>query len=218
MSLKVYGVLRSRATRPVWMAKELGLPFELIKVIQGYRLPDPGAPDAPLNTTSPSFRAVNPNGAIPTIDDDGFVLNESFAITLYLARKHGGPLASRDAREDGLMTMWTLWAATECEGHALRIMQNGPSVKARDASLYDAAVAALRPKFAVLDTALRDSQRFLVGGRFTVADLNVAEVVRYAQAAPDLFATNPHVRAWITACQARPAFIAMMAERNAEPV
>jgi glutathione S-transferase len=218
MSLKIYGVLRSRATRPVWMAKELGLSFELIRVIQGYRLPDPAAADAPLNTTSASYRAINPNGAVPAIDDDGFVLTESFAITLYLARKHGGPLAPRDAREDGLTTMWTLWAATECETNALRVMQNGPSVKARDASLYDTAVVALRPKFAVLDAALRDGQGFLVGRRFTVADLNVAEVVRYAQAAPELFETNAHVQAWITACQARPAFTAMMAERNAEPV
>jgi glutathione S-transferase len=97
-------------------------------------------------------------------------------------------------------------------------MQNGSSVKTRDASLYDSAVAALRPKFAVLGTALRDGHGFLVGERFTVADLNVAEVVRYAQAAPELFVANPHVQAWITACQARPAFTAMIGEREAEPI
>jgi glutathione S-transferase len=108
MALKIYGVMRSRATRPIWMAKELGLAFELVPVIQAYCLPDPNASEAPLNTNSPSFRSVNPNGLVPSIDDDGFVLNESFAITLYLARKHGGPLAPKDAREDGLMTMWTL--------------------------------------------------------------------------------------------------------------
>jgi glutathione S-transferase len=89
------------------MAKELGVPFEHVPVIQYYRLPDPAAADAPLNTSSAEFRAVNPNGLVPSIDDDGFVLNESLAITLYLARKHGGPLAPKDVREDGLMTMWT---------------------------------------------------------------------------------------------------------------
>jgi glutathione S-transferase len=217
MPLRIYGVLRSRATRPIWMAKELGLTFEHVKVIQGYRLPDATAADAPLNTTSASYLAVNPNGLVPAIDDDGFVLTESFAITLYLARKYGGPLAPRDAHEDGLMTMWTLWAATGCEGSALQAMQNAASVKTRDAVVYDCAVAALEPKFAVLDAALRDGAGFLVGGRFTVADLNVAEVVRYAQGAPELFGARPHVQAWITACQSRPAFIAMMTERNAEP-
>jgi glutathione S-transferase len=177
-----------------------------------------GLADAPLNTTSASYRAVNPNGLVPAIDDDGFVLTESFAITLYLARKYGGPLAPRDAREDGLMTMWTLWAATGCEGSALQAMQNAASVKTRDAVVYDRAVADLEPKFAVLDAALRDGDGFLVGGRFTVADLNAAEVVRYAQDARELFGGRPHVQAWITACQSRPAFIAMMTERNAEPV
>jgi glutathione S-transferase len=216
MTLKIYGVLRSRATRPIWMARELGLAFEHVPVIQHYRLADAGAVDAPLNTQSPTFRAVNPNGLVPSIDDDGFVMHESMAITLYLARKHGGPLAPRDVREEGLMTMWTLWAATECEEPALRAMQNAAAVKTRDAAVYDAGVAALKPRFAVLEKALGEGGGYLVGGRFTVADLNVAEIVRYAQAAPELFAESPNVQGWIAACQSRPAFVAMMAERNAE--
>jgi glutathione S-transferase len=218
MTLKIYGVLRSRTTRPIWMAKELGIPFEHVPVIQIGRLPDPGAADAPLNTCSPAFLAVNPNGLVPSIDDDGFVLNESLAITLYLARKHGGPLAPQDLREESLMTMWTLWAATECEASALRIMQNAAAVKTRDATVYDACVAALKPKFAVLDAALREGGGFLVGHRFTVADLNVAEIVRYAQAAPEVFADMANVQGWIAACQSRPAFTAMMSERSAEPI
>ncbi|MDE2005514.1 MAG: glutathione S-transferase family protein [Rhodospirillales bacterium] len=217
MALKIYGVLRSRATRPIWMAKELGIPFEHVPVIQVYRLANPDAPDAPLHTRSPAFLAVNPNGLVPCIDDDGLVLNESFAITFYLARKHGGPLAPRDVREEALMLQWTLWAATEVEMPALRAMQNAAAVKTRDAAIYDASVAALGPKLAVLDKALAAGGGHLVGGRFTVADLNVAEVVRYAQGAPELFTDLAHVRSWIDACQARPAFREMMEARNAEP-
>jgi len=56
-----------------------------------------------------------------------------------------------------------------------------------------------------------------VGGRFTVADINVAEIVRYAQAAPELFEKAPRVKAWLAACQARPAFKRMWAERDKEP-
>jgi glutathione S-transferase len=200
------------------MAKELGLAYEQVPVIQYYRLPNPTAAGVPLNTQSPEFLGVNPNGLVPTVDDDGFVLNESLAITLYLARKHGGPLAPKDVREEGQMMMWSLWAATECEGHALRTMQNAPSVKTRDSAVYDASVAALKPKFGVLDKALHDGGGHLVGNRFTVADLNVSEIIRYAQAAPELFVDAPNVQSWITACQSRPAFVEMMAERNAEPL
>jgi glutathione S-transferase len=116
------------------------------------------------------------------------------------------------------MTMWTLWAATECEGLALCAMQNGPSVKTRDAALYETTVTALRPKFAVLDAALSDGKGSLVGNRFTAADLNVAEIVPYARAAPELFAGSLDVRSWIAACQSPLAYKAMMTERNAEPV
>lgn len=202
MGLTIYGVRRSRATRPVWLAKELGLPFERVPVIQAYRLERPDAPDAPLNTASPAFRAVNPNGLVPSIDDDGLVLHESLAITLYLACKHGAPLAPRDAREAGLVAMWTLWAATRCEPHALTVLQRYPA-SAKD---HDPAAA------------LRDGGGFAVGGRFTVSDINLAEVFRYAQPAAELFAARPHVQRWLAACQSRSAFREMMAEREAEPL
>ena len=215
--LTIYGVHRSRASRTIWLAKEIGLEYRQVPVIQAYRLPDPAAAGAPLNTRSPAFLAVNPNGRIPAIDDDGLVLHESLAINLYLAKRHGGPLGPADAAEDGLMTMWSFWAMTEAEPHTIEVLYHrvgnphGPC----DPAKADAAVAALRAPFAVLDAALAPSG-FLVGGRFTVADLNLAEVIRYAGAAPELFEAAPHVKAWLAACQARPACRAMMAERERE--
>ncbi|HYF56348.1 MAG TPA: glutathione S-transferase family protein [Salinarimonas sp.] len=219
MTLTLYGVLRSRASRNVWLLNELDAPCERVPVIQAYRLPDPAAPDAPLNTASPSFRAVNPNGLVPTLRDGDLTLNESLAINLYLAKKHGGPLAPRDLAEDGLMTMWTIWAATECEPHTIQILYHrvGNPTVTPDPAKAEAAVAALRRPFGVLEAALAEGGGHLVGRRFTVADINLAEVLRYAQAAPELFAGFPGVKAWIEACQARPAYKAMMEARNAEP-
>ncbi len=206
MTLKIYGVLRSRASRNVWLARELGIPFEQVPVIQGYRLADPARPHAPLNTTSPAFRAVNPNGLIPTMDDDGFVLHESLAINLYLAKKHGGPLAPRDLREDALMTSWALWAATECEPHTIQILYHrmAKPPEERDPAIAAAAVATLARPFSVLDAALKAGGGFLVGGRFTVADCQRGRVIRYALPAPELFAAAPAVKAWLEACHARP--------------
>lgn len=216
--LTIYGVYRSRASRNIWLAHELGLPFKHVPVMQLYRLPDAKAADATLHTKSPAFLKVNPNGHIPSIDDDGLVLHESLAINLYLAKKHGGPLAPADLAEDGEMGMWSLWAATEVEPHALNVLYNrvvsrsGPM----DAKVGDAAVEALRTPFAVLDASLAKDGH-VMGGRFTVADINVAEIVRYAQAAPELFDANPRVKAWLAACQARPAFKKMWDVRNKEP-
>jgi glutathione S-transferase len=191
--ITIYGVHRSRASRNIWLAHELGIPFKLVPVVQRYRLNEP-IPAEVIHTKSPEFLKVNPNGHIPTLEDDGLVLHESLAINLYLAKKHGGPLAPATVAEDGQMAMWSLWAVTEVEPHSLSIAQNGPSA---------AAIDALSTPFAVLDEALADG--FLVGGRFTVADVNVAEVVRYARDAAQLFEAAPRVKAWFAACTARPA-------------
>ncbi len=134
------------------------------------------------------------------------MLHESLAINLYLARKHGGPLAPQNLAEEGQMGMWALWAANEVEPHALAILQNGAPKESVD---------ALRAPFAVLNDAVAGGH--LVGNRFTVADINVAEVVRYALGAKELFDANLEVKAWHAACQARPAFKKMWDAREKEP-
>jgi len=214
--LTIYGVYRSRASRNIWLAEELGIPFKQVPVMQLYRLPDPPPADV-LHTKSPEFLKINPNGHIPSIDDDGLVLHESLAINLYLARKHGKSLGPANLAEDGQMSMWSLWAAAEVEPHSINIVYHRVSNAGRpmDPRIADEAVEALRGPFSVLDRTVADG--FLVGGRFTVADINVAEVVRYAQAAPELFDAAPKVKAWLAACQARPAFTKMWEARNKEP-
>lgn len=216
--LTIYGVVRSRASRNIWLAYELGIPFKHAPVIQHYRLKEP-LPAGVVHTKSPEFLKVNPSGHIPSIDDDGLVLHESLAINLYLAKKHGGPLAPTNVAEDGEMAMWSMWALTERIGtpaHAasggfeamtLAFMQHGDKPE---------TLEALKGPFAVLDRALAKTG-WLVGGRFTVADANVAEIVRYAAGAKSLFAANPNVKKWYDACVARPAYQKMWAQRESEP-
>ncbi|OQW56811.1 MAG: glutathione S-transferase [Proteobacteria bacterium SG_bin9] len=214
--LTIYGVCRSRASRNVWLAHELGIPFKQVPIMQAYRLADPDSFDG-LHTRSPEFLKVNPSGHIPAIDDDGLVLNESLAINLYLAKKHGGSLAPADVKEDGQMSMWALWAATEVEPHSLAVLTHrAGKAEQRDEGKAMAAIDALRGPFKVLDDVLAASG-YLVGGRFTVADINLAEVMRYAMPALELFEAAPRVKAWLAACHARPAFKTMMEMREAEP-
>lgn len=216
--LTIYGVHRSRASRNIWLCHELGMPFRQVPVIQSYRLANPDAPDAPLHTRSPAFLKVNPNGHVPSIDDDGLVLHESLAINLYLAKKHGGPLAPATIAEDGQMGMWSLWAAAEVEPHSIQVLYHlvmKPAAE-RDPAVAAAAIEALRAPFAALEQHLA-GREWLVGNRFTVADINAAEVVRYASPATGLFDAAPRVKAWLGACHARPAFKRMMEERDREP-
>ena len=216
--LKIYGVYQSRASRNYWMARELGIEFESVPVIQSRALDDPLAADARVNTLSPSFRAINPNGLIPTIEDDGLVLWESIAINLYLARKHRDPLAAQSLAEEGLIEMWSFWAVNEIEQNSVKI------VRVYDAGQHETsggkeaiAVASrlLKKPFEILDAHL-SGQDYLVGNRFTVADLNAAEICRYAMTEKVLTDANPNVVAWYERCHARPAFQDMWAARALE--
>ncbi|ARJ70170.1 glutathione S-transferase family protein [Paracoccus contaminans] len=218
--LTIHGVTRSRASRLVWLCHELGLAFDQVPVIQAYRLARPEAADAPLNTRSPSFLALSPMGAIPVLEDDGLVLAESLAGTLYLARRYDRDgIGPQDAAEDALMMQWSFYAATAIEPDALTILfLHGPGrvQSGDDAALVANAAERLVRPLKVLEDHL-SVHSHLTGGRFTVADLNMAEILRYAQGHGELMGQFPAVGAWLAGCQARPAFQAMWQARMAEP-
>lgn len=217
--LTIHGVTRSRASRIIWLCHEIGLEFRQIPVIQAYRLAHPDAADAPLNTHSPSFLSLSPAGAIPVIEDDGLVLSESLAATLYLARKHGGGIGPADLAEDALMMQWSFYAATSIEPDALTILflharsrlQSGED----QAIVANAAERLVRP-LKVVEEYL-STHDHLVGHRFTVADINLAEILRYAQGYGELMSQFPATMAWLETCQGRPGFRKMWEERSAEP-
>ncbi len=217
--LTIHGVYRSRATRPLWLIEELGLPFRHEPVIQAYRLADPTVPDAPFNTRSPGFLAINPMGLIPVMDDGGFVLHESLAITLYLAKKYGGDLGPKDLAEDAQMVQWALFSATGIETPALDIQKaigDGLSETAEGKAKITAWAGHLERPFDVLEAHLA-AHPHIVGDRFTAADIIVAEIVRYAQGHAPLFDARPALKAWLETCQARPAFKTMWEKRLQEP-
>lgn len=217
--LTIHGVTRSRASRIIWLCHEIGLEFRQVPVIQASRLADPDAPDAPLNTRSPAFLALSPAGAIPVIEDDGLVLSESLAATLYLARRYGGALGPADPAEDALMMQWSFYAATSIEADALTLLflhGKGRQQRAEDQALIANAAERLVRPLKVVEGHLATAPH-LVGGRFTVADINLAEILRYAQGYAALMDQFPATMGWLRDCQARPGFRTMWQARAAEP-
>lgn len=215
----LYGVFRSRASRPIWLLYELGESFTHVPVIQAYRLPQASAPDAPLNTASPSFLQVNPQGQIPAYVEDDLTLTESLSITNHIARTRGGDLGPRTPAEQALIDQWTLLAVTAIEGYALELLNitgaGGDQTPEGQAAIAINAEKLRRP-LKRLEVHLA-THSHLVGDRFTVADLNLAECLRYAQSHPTLISEFPAVKAWLEGCQSREAFKKMWTARLAEP-
>lgn len=192
--LRIYGIARTRAFRALWVAKEVGVDYQHLPVEIG----DAGA-------RTPEFLAINPNGRLPVIVDGDFVLFESLAITLYLAKKHSlGRLYPATLEGEALSWQWSLWAVTEVDRgvniwslHAVRLPE-----KERDAAKRAEALKVLQAPFRVLDAAV-SKQPYLLGHDFTVADLNVAAVISRA-IDMDLDAV-PNLKDWLRRCLARPA-------------
>ena len=192
--LRIYGIARTRAFRALWIAEEVGIDYEHLPIEIG----DAGA-------GAPEFRKLNPNGRLPFIVDDGFVLFESLAITLYLAKKHSnGRLYPAALKDEAKTWQWTSWALTEVDRgvniwslHAVRL----PEAE-RDAAKREEALRVLAKPFRVLDAAVA-TQPYLIGDDFTVADLNVAAVI--SRAVDMDLAAVPNLKAWLTRCLDRPA-------------
>ncbi|MBV8779172.1 MAG: glutathione S-transferase family protein [Alphaproteobacteria bacterium] len=194
--LKIYGIPRSRAFRTLWLAKELGLDYDNVAI-----------DFATGETRQPAYLKINPNGHVPAIDDDGFVLWESMAINLYLAKKYGsGSLYPRRLEDEGHAWQWSFWGMTELERPVLTAMFNRaiyPEDK-RDAAAADAAEKALQHPFGVLDGEV-SAQSYLLGDAFTVADLNVAAILSWARPARIDFTAFPKAADWLSRCALRPA-------------
>jgi glutathione S-transferase len=201
--LRIYGIARTRAFRALWVANELGLPYQHLPIEIG----GDGARSA-------EFLAINPNGRLPFIVDGGFALFESLAITLYLAKKHSaGKLYPGTLEGEAKAWQWSFWAISEVDRgvniwslHAVRL----PPAE-RDAGLREEALRVIAAPFKVLDAALAD-KLYLLGDDFTVADLNVAAVISRA-IDMDLSAV-PSLNAWLVRCLERPAARAALALKD----
>ena len=165
----------------------------------------------------PWFLAINPNGHVPVIDDDGFTLHESMAINHYLIRKHAdSPIAPRGLEEEARCLSWSFWVVTEVEASALTVLMHGAILPAarRDPQKLARATGALRPPLGVVEQALATGP-CLLGERFTIADLNVAAVLEWTLAVPALPGEFPLTHAWLKRCLDRPACRRIKAMRRA---
>ena len=190
--VKLYGSSMSRAGRSLWALEEAGVKFEQVTVAE---------------TRKPEYLAINPNGHVPALDDNGTIIWESMAINLYVAEKYAKPpLWPSTVEGHGACYQWSLWCMTEVETPMIEIFQHRLMLPAdqRDEKIVLARIETLKTPFKVLDDHLQKSE-YLLGQDFTIADLNVASVmsiVKYLQL--DLSPT-PTAQKWVQKCLERPA-------------
>lgn len=198
--LKVYGFGRvntfahgnTRDLRVLWALEEMGMPYEIVGM------------DHPRHDLErDDFRAKNPFGQIPVIDDDGVVVTESGAILLYLARK-SGTLMPRDLAGEAQVLRWSVAALNSVEVPVLTMWFVGIS-GGKGTKPHDALRQWAEMRLGQLDGWLAD-RAFVATDAFTVADILMTHVLSAGSTDQTLLAPYPHVRSYLARCTDRPAW------------
>src|ERR1700744_5412743 len=169
--LKVYGFSRvnkfargnTRDLRVLWALEEMGLPYEIV-----------GMDHPNHDLDRPEFRALNPFGQLPVIDDDGVIVTESGAIVLYLARK-SGKLMPPDLAGEAQVLRWSIAALNTIEVPVLTLwFVNMSGGKGSEPS--EALRRWSEQRLGQLDGWLANRQ-FVATEEFTVADILMTHVL-----------------------------------------
>ena len=197
----LYGVSGSRALRSIWAIEEVGVPYEHVPTHFSEA------------STTPELLAVNPNGRIPALVDGDVTLFESMAINLYLARTYGGDLYPDNPVDEARAIQWSVWAISEIEPVQMRIVMHKFFVpkEEQDPAVIEEAANDLQRPLNVLDGVLAN-QDYLLGDKFTIADLNVAGVMLLLQMVGHDYSAHANVQRWANDCYARPSLAAAQAK------
>ena len=195
--LKIWGRISSvNVQKVVWCAEELGLAYERFDVGGKF-----GGND------KPEYLAMNPNGLVPVIDDDGFVLYESNAIVRYLSARAGPtPLWPGDVRRRADVDRWMEWqstAFTPAMWGAFWQLIRTPAEK-RSTETIEASRAKSERLAGILDAHLADRKN-LTGDPFTAADIVVGCAAHRWLNLPLERKPRPNLERWYAQLKARPA-------------
>ena len=194
--LKVWGRISSiNVQKVVWCLDEIELRYERVEA---------GGQFGVVNT--PEYRAMNPNGQVPTIEEDGFVLWESNAIVRYFAAKHPeAALWPDDLRVRADADRWMDWQATS-GSPAMRdafwgLVRTSP--EKRDHDLVRRSIEQSESIMGILDGALA-GRSFIAGEAFSAGDIAVGCLAHRWLNLPVERQSRPNVEAWYERLKKRP--------------
>ena len=181
-----------RDLRVRWALEEAGIPYKTRLIEQG-------------DQDRPEYRALQPFGQVPVLEDDGFVLFESGAIVLYIGER-SETLLPKDVAARARATQWVIAALNSIEPHLMNVAlidlfyANEEWAKLRRPS----AVQFAKRRLAGLSKSLGEKP-YLDGERFTAGDLMMTAVLRILKHT-DIVTSDKRLAAYIERCTARPAF------------
>ena len=196
--LKIWGRTTSiNVQKVLWCCAEVDLPYERI---------DAGGQFGVNNT--PEYLAMNPNGLVPTIEDDGLILWESHAIVRHLARKHGrGTLWPADEKTCADADRWMEWYSTTLWNNLRPVFWNLVRVEPakRDMKTVEEARKRMADNLAIVEKQLA-GRDYLTGSHFTMGDIPMGVALHRWFLLPIERPDYPRLAAYYQRLKQRPGF------------
>jgi len=197
--LKIWGRKNSSNVRKaLWAAEELGLAYEAI---------DAGGAFGVVDT--PEYRAMNPNGRVPVIEDEGLVLWESNAIVRYLLARHAPDSAwyPADPRTRATADKWMDWTSSSFAGPFRTVFWGvlRTAAEKQDWAAINAAIKECDELLNMVDHALI-SHPYLSGNEIGMGDIPLGSFIYAWFEMPIERAPQPHLQAWYERLKQRPAY------------
>ncbi|MFJ3049667.1 glutathione S-transferase family protein [Pseudomonas nitroreducens] len=195
--LKIWGRKNSSNVRKaLWCAEEAGLAYERIDAGGAFGVVN----DAP-------YRALNPNGVVPTLDDDGFILWESNTIVRYLAARYAPDLYPQDLQARASAEKWMDWTTSSFAGPFRTVfwgtLRTPP--EQRDAAAIQAAIDTCVRLLEIPEATLA-RQPYLSGEQLGIGDIPLGSFIYAWFEMPIERPAQPHLKAWYERLKARPAY------------
>jgi glutathione S-transferase len=200
--LKIWGRMSSiNVKKVVWTAQELALDIQRTEA---------GGLFGVVKT--PEYMALNPNSLVPVIEDEDYVLWESNVIVRYLCAKHAmGPMYPTDLRERFDAERWMDWQQTTLNPASRpgfwQLVRTPP--EQRNAAVIEESNAGVEALMAVLDAHLAN-RSFMVGERFSMADIPIACEIHRWFGLPQQRQSRPHIERWYDSMRARQASMGVL--------
>ena len=182
----------------MWLVGELGIKHRHIEA---------GGQFGGLDT--PEFRAMNPHGRVPVIDDNGTIVWESHAILRYLAACYGrGSFWNDDAAERSRVDQWLDWSQTTLQPDFLVGVFWGfyrTPAPQRNLSAIKESISRCSRHFQLLNRLI-SGQTFMLGNQLSLADISIGtHLYRYFNLEIER-PSVPNVEAWYRRLQDRTAY------------
>ncbi len=203
--IQIYGSPRTSAGRCYLLLEELGISYQEVPIDMMGKEEHKGE----------AFLKLNPNGKVPCLVDDGFVLWESLAINSYLTEKYNPALLGSNLQEKALVQQWSIWALGDLQAPMVDILIQlffVPEEK-RDQALIKKSEEKIPGLLQILDQSLKNKD-FILGSKISLADINLASVINITSSLKLDVTPYPELNLWFSRMKSRPSFQKFLESRK----